>query len=639
MVAIKKVVQILVLGAFVLAMKPAMAYDALVAFGDSDTDTGNLPSSPPEYWNKRFSNGRVWIEYLAVRLGLTYDASANFAVSGHEASDLGTQINRFWGPGNAKDVLYAIWAGSNDMLNHIGANGTRDSAWDLEINDVVNSVITACDLIYQKGARKIVILNIPDLTRAPSVHSKYSSSFRTYLNGKIRTCNSRLANAIPGLMSSHSGLDVYLVDAFADINYLLDHYADYGFVNATLGALNDPSLTDKSFDGPGANYVFWDMDHYTTKVHELIAQWVAEKIPTGSITPPAVTLTSPSSGANYSAPAAIPLSCTVTANGNSITRVEFLQNGVVVGQDTTAPFSFTLIGAPAGTYGFAARVIYGSGANVSSSTATVTVSPAASSLPSPWLHADIGAVGRVGDAYVASNGTFVVSGAGADIWGSADEFHFVYRQMQGDGSIIARVLSLQNTDGFAKACVMLRETLNPNSRNVAHFLSPEFGTGFQVRASTGGATVYTAGSSKLAPYWLKLERTGSQMKGYSSPDGQTWKLEGTANVSMVSNIYAGFGITAHNDTTLNAAAFAQVEVLPARAPVAPATLAVTRQADGSMRLSLTGTSGATYVCEASPDMATWTPFSTNVIAGTPTIIIDPPGANVAKRYYRAVAHP
>lgn len=639
MVLIKKVLQILVLGAFVLVPPTVVAYDGLVAFGDSDTDTGNLPSSPPEYWNKRFSNGKVWVEYLAAHLGLAYDPSANFAVSGHEASDLGTQINRFWGPGEAQDVLYAIWAGSNDILNHIGANGTRDAAWENEINDVVNSVVTACQLLYDKGARKILILNVPDLSRAPSIQSKYSSSYRNYLNGKIRICNSRLANALPGLVSSQPGLQVFLVDIFRDLNHLLDHFADYGFINATSGALNTPTLTDESFDGPGANYVFWDMDHYTTKVHALIAEWVADKIPTGTVVPPTVTMTSPSPGAAYSSPATIPLACTVTPNGASITQVDFLRDGVQIGVDTTMPYGFSLNAVPAGTYQMAARVTYNNGASVTSEPVQVLVTPGnLAPLPSPWLHTDVGAVGRPGDAYVVSNGTFIVSGSGADIWGSADEFHFVHRQLQGDGSVVARVVSMHNTDGFAKACVMFRESLNANSRNVAQFLSPEFGNGFQVRSSTGGATVYTAGSSGAAPYWLKLERTGSQIRGYSSPNGQTWNLEGTASIAMGSNIYAGFGITAHNDTALNSAAFAQVEILTPQAPAAPATLAVSRLSDGSMRLSLTGTSGATYVCEASADMETWAPFSTNVIAGSSTIVIDSAGTNVAKRYYRAVAH-
>ena len=73
-----------------------------------------------------------------------------------------------------------------------------------------------------------------------------------------------------------------------------------------------------------------------------------------------------------------------------------------------------------------------------------------------FAHADIGAVAAPGN-FGESNGTFTVSGSGADIFGTADEFHFVYRQINGDTTITARVASLQNTNVWAKAAVMIRE--------------------------------------------------------------------------------------------------------------------------------------------------------------------------------------
>ena len=47
-------------------------------------------------------------------------------------------------------------------------------------------------------------------------------------------------------------------------------------------------------------------------------------------------------------------------------------------------------------------------------------------LPTPWLSQDIGAVGRAGTAsFATATGTYSVTGAGADIWGTADAFRFV----------------------------------------------------------------------------------------------------------------------------------------------------------------------------------------------------------------------
>lgn len=77
--------------------------------------------------------------------------------------------------------------------------------------------------------------------------------------------------------------------------------------------------------------------------------------------------------------------------------------------------------------------------------ATATAAPAQT-----WSHQDIGAVGLAGNA-TANDGAWTVQGAGADIWGGADAFHFVYRPLAGDGEITARVEAMQNTGAFAKA--------------------------------------------------------------------------------------------------------------------------------------------------------------------------------------------
>jgi hypothetical protein len=106
------------------------------------------------------------------------------------------------------------------------------------------------------------------------------------------------------------------------------------------------------------------------------------------------------------------------------------------------------------------------------------------SLPSPWVNRDIGNVGLAGSASY-SNGTFTVNASGADIWGVADEFHFVYQSLNGDGQIVARIASVENTDQFAKGGVMIRETLTAGSRHVILDLKPGGGLEFMSRIATG----------------------------------------------------------------------------------------------------------------------------------------------------------
>ena len=204
--------------------------------------------------------------------------------------------------------------------------------------------------------------------------------------------------------------------------------------------------------------------------------------------------------------------------------------------------------------------------------ATNTPSPTAAPLPSPWQHGDIGAVGQAGNA-TYSSGTFTVEGGGADIWGTADEFHYVYQTLAGDGEIVARVASLENTDSWAKAAVMIRDTLNADSKHAMMVVTPGNGTSFQRRPTTGGTSEHTTpGDGVTAPYWVRLVRSGSTLTGYKSSNGSSWTQVGSASISMASSVYVGLAVTAHNDSTLATATFTDVSVTgsgPTPTPVPP----------------------------------------------------------------------
>ena len=87
-------------------------------------------------------------------------------------------------------------------------------------------------------------------------------------------------------------------------------------------------------------------------------------------------------------------------------------------------------------------------------TANFTVS---NPLPSPWLTTVIGSVGIAGSAGY-NNGTFTISASGSDIWNTADAFRYVYQPVNGNVEIRARVTGITNTNAWAKAGVMIRET-------------------------------------------------------------------------------------------------------------------------------------------------------------------------------------
>src|SRR5207245_2835890 len=115
----------------------------------------------------------------------------------------------------------------------------------------------------------------------------------------------------------------------------------------------------------------------------------------------------------------------------------------------------------------------------------------------------------------------------------------------------ARVVSLQNTDPWAKAGVMFRETLNANSTHAMSVITAVNGPAFQRRTATGGYSLTTPASLVAAPYWVKVNRTGNVFTGYVSSNGTTWTQVGSETISMSTSIFVGVVVTAHNNSLLN----------------------------------------------------------------------------------------
>jgi phospholipase/lecithinase/hemolysin len=90
--------------------------------------------------------------------------------------------------------------------------------------------------------------------------------------------NAGFSNSVLALSRRLPDLRVTWIDLFSKFDEVLMNPAQYGFTNATIAALDDPSLADKSFTGPGADYVFWDSLHPTTKLHKLLAAWNLEAL-------------------------------------------------------------------------------------------------------------------------------------------------------------------------------------------------------------------------------------------------------------------------------------------------------------------------------------------------------------------------
>ena len=187
--------------------------------------------------------------------------------------------------------------------------------------------------------------------------------------------------------------------------------------------------------------------------------------------------------------------------------------------------------------------------------------PAPPVLPDGWLRQDIGTVGFTGDtSYGAS--AFTVKGGGADIYGTADGFHFAHTTLAGDGAIVARVKSQQNTNSSAKAGVMIRNALTPEAVNAFIAVTPGKGTTFQRRLSDGAPTVATTGALVKAPYWVKLERAGGPITAFVSADGLTWTVVGSEAMTTAAPVYVGLAVTSKLLTATSTVVFDNVVVTP-----------------------------------------------------------------------------
>jgi glucose/arabinose dehydrogenase/regulation of enolase protein 1 (concanavalin A-like superfamily) len=183
--------------------------------------------------------------------------------------------------------------------------------------------------------------------------------------------------------------------------------------------------------------------------------------------------------------------------------------------------------------------------------------PEGDRVPAPWISQDVGPVALTGDA-VYSDGGFTINAAGQDIWSNSDEFHFVHQVLVGDGEIIARVTRLDPSDPWAKAGVMIRETLEADSVHAMAVITPGNGSAFQRRAIRAGISEHTAGPAATAPYWVRLVRTGDTFAGAVSANGTSWVSIGSAVIPMARRVYVGLAVTSHNGSAATTAVIDQV---------------------------------------------------------------------------------
>ncbi|HUU19934.1 MAG TPA: PA14 domain-containing protein [Sedimentisphaerales bacterium] len=227
----------------------------------------------------------------------------------------------------------------------------------------------------------------------------------------------------------------------------------------------------------------------------------------------------------------------------------------------------------------------------------------------------------------APAGTYTMTATGADIWGTADEFRYAWKQLSGAGSISAQVLSVQNTDPWAKCGVMIRETLDPGSEFAAVYIAPGNGCRFQGRLTPGSSATSDTGVETpeqiaiTAPYWVKLERDAAgNFNGYYSSDGISWQAMtwNPQRISMPQNVYIGLALTSHNPGVTCTAEFSNVQTTGTVTPMIWAHEAIgTTMATNDAEPMYVALNGSAVVFHDNPNAAlidTWTQWNIDLQA-------------------------
>lgn len=265
-------------------------FSSLQVFGDGVSTTTNNPFAGQYYYGLRRSNGRVWVEVLAERLGLGANsvtnvnwsnASNNWSYYGQYSFNLMTNVNSFATPTNVQTALFVVWVNNADFVNYMGTiyPSTNIVTWTNAINQSLTNHYNIVTNLYAKGVRTLLMPNAVDVTEIPAYDNLQVSApaTRNFIRQQVIGFNVGFSQIVNRAKTDCPGLTIYVPDFFALLDNVLTNAAAYDLTNAlyngvSIDAYDDPALyATLAINGPGTNYIFWDKSDPTAKLHAVIA--------------------------------------------------------------------------------------------------------------------------------------------------------------------------------------------------------------------------------------------------------------------------------------------------------------------------------------------------------------------------------
>jgi phospholipase/lecithinase/hemolysin len=266
------------------AFSARAAFTGLYAFGDGVcTTTGNTTGGSLFYSNS-FCNGRVWIQVLSQRQGLPYITSNNMSYFGQFSANLVSAVTSFTAPTNASNALFVVWVCDADSVHNMNFiyPSLALPTWTNAYNQSLTNQSNAVQILYNKGVRNLIMPNAVDITEVPDFNV-IPASDKSFIRARIINFNAAFTSALNNLAATNPGLKIYIPNLFSLLDNVLTNAAGYGLTNVlyngqSIDVLDDPAQGNYSFTGPGANYIFWDSDDPTARLHEVIADYVQQLI-------------------------------------------------------------------------------------------------------------------------------------------------------------------------------------------------------------------------------------------------------------------------------------------------------------------------------------------------------------------------